>query len=90
MIAARGCAGRAAANVALCLATLQSLRAATVLALSSGFMTRPLAVQPAYARHRQRLASDRRTLVRLPSLDCDTCAASACGPSPDRHSARRR
>ena len=46
-----------------------------VLALSSGFMVYPASVEPAYPTMRAAIASDRATLVLLPSLDRGACVA---------------
>jgi shikimate kinase len=46
-----------------------------VLALSSGFMTYREDIHPAYASHRQHIASSRWTFVLLPSVDVETCVA---------------
>jgi shikimate kinase len=44
-----------------------------ILALSSGFMTYPADVHPAYPIWRQRIRSDPSTFVLLPSLEVETC-----------------
>jgi shikimate kinase len=46
-----------------------------VLALSSGFMTYPEDIHPAYARFRRHIAASPTTFVLLPSLDLETCVA---------------
>jgi shikimate kinase len=46
-----------------------------VLALSSGFMTYPGDIHPAYARLRRDVAASPTTFVLLPSLDLETCVA---------------
>ena len=46
-----------------------------IMALSSGFMTYPDDIQPAYLASRQRIASSPFTFVLLPSLDVEVCVA---------------
>jgi shikimate kinase len=46
---------------------------AGVIALSSGFLTYPPDVHPAYEAMRRAMENDPRTFVLLPSLDLETC-----------------
>jgi len=46
-----------------------------IVALSSGFMTYPDDIHPAYPAWRQRIASSPLTFVLLPSLDVEVCVA---------------
>ena len=46
-----------------------------IVALSSGFMTYPDDIHPAYLAWRQRIASSPLTFVLLPSLDVEVCVA---------------
>lgn len=46
-----------------------------IVALSSGFMTYPDDIHPAYREWRQRIASSPLTFVLLPSLDFEVCVA---------------
>lgn len=46
-----------------------------VVALSSGFMTYPSVVHPAYEACRQHIAASASTFVLLPSLDVEACVA---------------
>jgi shikimate kinase len=46
---------------------------ADVMALSSGFMTYPLAIHPEYARLRRDIEESATTFVLLSSLDCERC-----------------
>ncbi|HZF66839.1 MAG TPA: shikimate kinase [Gemmatirosa sp.] len=69
-----GYAAYARENVATYLELIPHLRSA-VLALSSGFMTYPATVHPAYDGVRAAIVRSRTTLVLLPSLDRETCVA---------------
>jgi shikimate kinase len=46
-----------------------------VLALSSGFLTYPLAIHPQYGQCREEIATSPATFVLLPSLERETCVA---------------
>jgi shikimate kinase len=46
-----------------------------VIALSSGFMTYPLDIHPAYAQVREEIVKSTTTFVLLPSLEFETCVA---------------
>lgn len=46
-----------------------------VLALSSGFMTYPLAIHPQYGRCREDIVRSPTTMVLLPSFERETCVA---------------
>lgn len=73
-IASHGHLAYAARNVEVCLDALRGA-AGGVLALSSGFMTYPEDVHPAYPRLRRETAAGPATFVLLPSLDLETCVA---------------
>lgn len=65
----------AARNVSVYSALVVEPGRASVVALSSGFMTYRYDVHPAYIRCRQRIASSESTFVLLPSLDLEICVA---------------
>jgi hypothetical protein len=46
-----------------------------VLALSSGFMTCPLAIHPQYGRCREEIVRSATTMVLVPSFELETCVA---------------
>lgn len=66
-----------------------------VMALSSGFMTYPHQIHPAYAAQRTDIANSSTTFVLLPSLDSEVCVqetvrrqiARPFGRSPEREEA---
>jgi shikimate kinase len=68
----RGYESYALANVRLYLA-LKPTPTATVIALSSGFMTYPANIHPRYATIRSEINESSTTFVLLPSLDLETC-----------------
>lgn len=65
----------AAQNVQVYLDTSQSSNAPRVMALSSGFMTYPVDIHPAYGRLCREIANSPSTAVLLPSFDYETCVA---------------
>lgn len=71
-LAAHGYRAYAHANVDAYLA-LTAAAPAGVLALSSGFMTYPADVHPAYAQVRDAIVRSPQSVVLLPSLDQETC-----------------
>jgi shikimate kinase len=73
-IATRGYEAYARANVETCLAVVDG---GAVAALSSGFMTYPTGVHPAYPELRRQVAGGPTTFVLLPSLDLETCVAES-------------
>jgi shikimate kinase len=73
-MAAHGYRGYACANVDAYLA-LTEAQPEGVLALSSGFMTYPADVHPAYARVREAIVRSACSITLLPSLDLETCVA---------------
>jgi shikimate kinase len=73
-IHAHGYAAYARENVAVYLELISHVRG-PVLALSSGFMTYPATVHPAYDEVRAAIARSPTTVVLLPSLDRETCVA---------------
>jgi shikimate kinase len=73
-LAAHGYATYATQNVKIYLSVTGSVTEPVVLALSSGFMTYAHDVHLAYATIRREIVADPRTIVLLPSLDCETCA----------------
>jgi shikimate kinase len=73
-IAARGYEGYARANVEVGLSLLADARPA-VVALSSGFMTYPPGVHPAYLTLRREVEGSPTTFVLLPSVDLEACVA---------------
>lgn len=70
-LAAHGYEAYAAENVRAYLET--SVNREAVFALSSGFMTYPGDVHPAYRELRSSLATSATTFVLLPSLDIESC-----------------
>ena len=64
-----------ARNVCLYLELVSGRARPDVIALSSGFMTYQDRIHPDYPALRQRVASDRSTLVLLPSLEIETCVS---------------
>lgn len=60
-------------NVEIYLRLVQEARSRCILALSSGFMTYPDGVHPAYANGRLRILSSGSTFVLLPSLEEESC-----------------
>jgi shikimate kinase len=73
-IAAHGYRGYAHANIEAYLA-LTATAPVGVLALSSGFMTYPQDIHPAYAGVRAAIVRSPQSIVLLPSLDRETCVA---------------
>jgi shikimate kinase len=61
-----------------------------VVALSSGFMTYPRRIHPAYQALYTGVASSRASFVLLPSLDPDTCVAETVRRQMTRPFARSR
>jgi shikimate kinase len=61
-------------NVRLCRDIIASTKLG-VIALSSGFMTYPENVDPAYPALRSNICESSKTFVLLPSLDLDVCVA---------------
>jgi len=72
---AHGYRAYAARNVGLYLDLVDAGTRPDVVALSSGFMTYPDDIHPAYLARRQRIASSPSTFVLLPSVDVETCVA---------------
>jgi len=62
-------------NVSLYSALISELKPATIVALSSGFMTYREEIHSCYAHWRQHVLSGESTCVLLPSLDLETCVA---------------
>ena len=65
----------AAQNVEAYRSLLQENRGRSVVALSSGFMTYPRDVHPAYARLHRDIEESPATFVLVPSLDFELCVA---------------
>ncbi len=65
----------AARNVQLFIDLVPPLVQTTVMALSSGFLTYPADVHPAYHAVRRSIVTNRSTVVLLPSFDLDACVA---------------
>jgi hypothetical protein len=61
-----------------------------VVALSSGFMTYPPGVHPAYSDLRREVEGSPTTFVLLPSLDLDACVAETVRRQLARPFGRRR
>jgi shikimate kinase len=68
-----GYAAYASQNVGLFSDLVDGQHRPDIVALSSGFMTYPADVYPAYPVWRQRVASSPSTFVLLPSLQFETC-----------------
>lgn len=68
----RGYHSYASENVRLCLSIMSTPRDA-VIALSSGFMTYPVSIHPAYAGLRSDICKSSTTFVLFPSLDLEAC-----------------
>jgi shikimate kinase len=78
----------AARNVGLYSDLVNGLTRPAVVALSSGFMTYPDDIHPAYLARRQRIASSPSTFVLLPSVDVETCVAETVRRQLERPFAR--
>jgi len=78
----------AARNVGLYSDLVDGATRPAVVALSSGFMTYPDDIHPAYLARRQRIASSPSTFVLLPSIDVETCVAETVRRQLERPFAR--
>jgi shikimate kinase len=74
VIATHGYLAYARENIEVYLELLPQL-AGSVIALSSGFMTYPVPIHPAYAAIAEGIANHPTTVVLLASLDRETCVA---------------
>lgn len=70
-----GYAAYAACNVQLLTDLVAPPLQMSVIALSSGFLTYPTDVHPAYPALRRAIVTNRSTVVLLPSFDLDVCVA---------------
>lgn len=68
-----GYAAYARHNLTLYAQLRPALRAPSVVALSSGFMTYPAAIGGGYAEHRAAIEAHPHTVLLLPSLDVERC-----------------
>lgn len=75
-IAAHGYEGYARRNVAVYLNLRNDVQRAAVVAMSSGFMTYPLEIEPRYRAVRRGIEADPLTALLLPSFDLETCVDS--------------
>ncbi len=74
-IGSRGYEAYAERNVDVYCEIMREVGRRRVLALSSGFMTYPLAIHPQYGRCREDIVTSPTTFVLLPSLERETCVA---------------
>jgi shikimate kinase len=85
-----GYAAYASQNVSLYCALTSVAEPPRVVALSSGFMTYAPDVHPSYPTLREKVASNRLTLVLLPTLEMETCVAETVRRQLSRSFARSR